>query len=112
MEFRVFTNNNNYYKKYVEALNGLFKLTDRELDIFAELLRFQIERKDTIDLDVIDRRSRRTIMQRTHTTKSNLCKYLANLKDKKVLVQVGDNWLVNPYLIPSSEQEEIKFIFE
>jgi hypothetical protein len=112
MVFRVYINSNNYYRKYVAALNGLFKLTDRELDVFSELIRFQIERSATIDLDILDMRSRRVVMKRANTRKSNFSKYVAVLKYKNILVQVDGNWVINPYLVPMSEKEEIKFIFE
>lgn len=113
MIFRTLVVERNLYKKYVEVLNNMFLLAEREMDIFAALLRVHIEWGTYTPKDITDTRSRKQVMQETLVNKNNLSKYLGNLKDKKILVYNGDKtgWVINSNLVPTIIDNEISIGF-
>jgi len=113
MEFRALVTDNNIYKKYVEVLNSLFRLAERELDVFSLLIKIQLNWGLDIPIDIIDTRSRRQLMRETLINKNNLSKYLQVLKNNKILIynENRDGWVINPSLLPKVIEDKISVNF-
>lgn len=98
--FKTTVNNNNMYRRYVEVVDTLTKLSEREKDIFAILLKIQREWKGD-RINIINRDSRKEIIKNTYVSKSNLSKYIRSLEGKNVLVDGEWGTEINPHLFPN-----------
>jgi hypothetical protein len=105
MVFKALVADRLIYKKYVEVLNSLFRLTERELDVFATLLRIHMEWGKDTPKNIIDARSRKQVMQEVLVNKNNLSNYIGELKKQKIVVYNEDRngWIINPSLVPVLE---------
>jgi hypothetical protein len=103
MEFKALVTDKLIYKKYVEILNSLFGLAEREMDVFASLLRIHMEWGIDEPKDIIDTRSRKKLMKEALINKNNLSKYIGKLKDLKIVVynKDKDGWVINQSLVPT-----------
>jgi len=103
MEFKALVTDKLIYKKYVEILNSLFGLAEREMDVFASLLKIHMEWGKDEPKDIIDARSRKQLMRETLVNKNNLSKYIGKLKSLRIIVynENKDGWVINNYLVPS-----------
>ena len=111
--FKTTVNNNNIYRRYVEVIDTLTRLSEREKDILAILLKIQHEWEGD-KINIINRKSRKEIVKNTYVSKSNLSKYIKNLREKNAIIE-GDYGLeINPYLFPdfNSENFIITYIFD
>lgn len=93
-------------KAYLEALNGLFKLTHQELEVLNLLI--------TIDPQVpCSRKARRIVCEemkfKTPVVVSN---YIKTLKEKQAVIQTVDGYKFNPILIPFEDQDAVEIIWE
>lgn len=92
------------FLEYAKLLNGYLQLTDRELQFFSYLLRFEIEYNSDFNpiKNILSRENRKYIMQETYISKNNLSKYASVLRDKSILrfLEDGKSYEVNPMLVP------------
>ena len=91
--------NGNLISEFLHTLNGILKLTDRELELMATLIYLDInyEKKPNSNKNVANTKNRRYIID-----KDNLSRYIKSFKQKGILL-VGpaeDELRVNPALIP------------
>lgn len=90
MKFGKYIKKKNLYKEYVRVLNGLFQLSERELEVFALLLKLDCEWKPILDTDyknILSGHNRKTIMKETNVNKTNLSKYLRTLKNNNIIIK-------------------------
>ena len=106
MKFKTFVNSTNIYRRYVEAIDVFTKLSEREKDVFAILLRVQHKWNDD-RINVTDTRSRKEIMRNTYVSKSNLSKYIKSLREKNVLRKGEYGDVINPLLFPNFDEHLI-----
>ena len=100
------TNAENFYKEYVTLINGILKLTDKEIDIVAELLRLY----DTSD-NVFSTENRKKLSEILKITDLNLNNHFQNLKKKGVLVTTDGELELNNRIIPELFNGDIVVAF-
>lgn len=95
---------NELITEFLHALNGILKLTDRELELMATFIKMDIEYEKTPDIakNVANTKNRKWIIENLGITKDNLSRYIKSFKEKGIL-KVGpaeDELTVNKALIP------------
>ena len=98
--------------EFLHSLNGILGLTERELQVMAALINFDInyEEQPNINKNVANTENRRWIIKNLGVTKDNLCRYLKRMKEKGLL-KVGtaeDELTVNRALIPDIINDRIQ----
>lgn len=91
------------YTEYLKSLNGLLRLTDRELEILAKIIELNPKVSDDNEFEnVVSLQVRRRIMYLTKVNKANLSKHITNFVNRKYLIR--DNITkcvkINKALIP------------
>ena len=72
----------NLYKEFLNTLNGLLRLSDREAELLVLLMELDANWKSILESsnkDILTTDYRRVIMEKTGITKTNLAKYLNKL---------------------------------
>ena len=86
------------------SLNGILRLTDRELELMAELIRLDINynKLPNEHKNIANRQNRKHIIQTLGITKDNLSRYIKAFKEKGILIAgpAEDELSVNKALIP------------
>lgn len=102
------------YNDYVQVLNGVLQLSYRESEVFSLLLKINDEMKTFIEAqgDVLATDIRRIIIKETRISKTNLSKYLDVLKEKNILIPLGEGkWGLNDVFIPEIIDDKVEIIF-
>lgn len=90
--------------EFLMALNGILRLTDRELELMAEFIRLDINyvKGPNENKNVANRLNRKHIISTLGITKDNLSRYIRSFKEKGILVAgpAEDELSVNKALIP------------
>jgi hypothetical protein len=101
-----------FFRRYVDIINVLFNLSNRELDILSLLIELDYSWHTDKYKDILDASSRKYIMRETYVNKSNLSRYVSILKDKNILVKNSDDgWEVNKRFIPVIENNHFIITF-
>jgi hypothetical protein len=86
------------------SLNGILRLTDRELELMAEFIRLDINyvKGPNENKNIANRLNRKHIISTLGITKDNLSRYIKSFKQKGILVSgpAEDELSVNKALIP------------
>jgi hypothetical protein len=79
-------------------MNSLLKLSERELDVLANLIILDINWSDlNLPKNIIDVRSRKILIRNMRINRHNLSSYITKFKRRSILVSLdGENWIVNP----------------
>lgn len=96
--------NDNLIPEFLRALNGILRLTDRELELMAVLIKMDMEyvKEPNTNKNVANRKNRKYITTNLKVSKDNLSRYIKSFKEKGLL-KVGpaeDELSVNKALIP------------
>jgi len=94
---------NNVSHEFLKTLNGLLKLTDREIDVLSILIDITIDKKHKLNQLAIDHtKIRKEIVMTTGIGRDNLCRYLQKFKSKKLLIKTDrrEGYKVNSAIIP------------
>ena len=95
---------NELITEFLHALNGILKLTDRELELMATLIKMDIEYEKIPDIakNVANTKNRKWIIENLGITKDNLSRYIKSFKEKGILKAgpAEDELTVNKALIP------------
>lgn len=83
--------------EFVKILNGLLQLSDRESQVLALLLSLDEDRGNN---DLLSTENRRYIMDEMNLKKSNLSKYISDLKSKGVIMQDENGHYINSLFVP------------
>lgn len=98
-------------REYLQAINGLIRLTKKELELMTMLVRFDMEYvfADKYEIkDAANTANRKAMMKETGMTKDNLCTYLRNLVKKGVLIKARHGELtVIPELKPVIREDHM-----
>lgn len=80
-------------EKFISALNGVFKLTDTEINVLAAL----IDHRETVNLCSPSNKKKvaEVLKLKDFNTLNN---YVKKLKDKQAIVQTKDGYDINPLL--------------
>lgn len=90
--------------EFLMSLNGILRLTDRELELMAEFIRLDINyvKGPNENKNIANRLNRKHIISTLGITKDNLSRYIKSFKEKGILVSgpAEDELSVNKALIP------------
>ena len=91
-------------RQFIETLNGILQLTEREKDLLLLLIELDINSPKIpgYNKNVVSTENRKYLRDKTGVTNDNLSRYLQKLKDKGLVVKgkADDEWYVNPAVIP------------
>lgn len=91
--------------EFLRALNGILRLTDRELDLMAMLIQIDMDYdiNSNEHKNVASTANRKHIMRTLGITKDNLSRYLKSFREKGILISgpAEDELGVNRALIPN-----------
>lgn len=97
-------NKDDLITEFLTSLNGILRLTDRELELMAELIRLDINynKRPNEHKNIANRQNRKHIIQTLGITKDNLSRYIKAFKEKGILIAgpAEDELSVNKALIP------------
>lgn len=95
---------NELITEFLHALNGILKLTDRELELMTTFIKMDIEYEKIPDIakNVANTKNRKWIIENLGITKDNLSRYIKSFKEKGILKAgpAEDELTVNKALIP------------
>lgn len=90
--------------EFLMSLNGILRLTERELELMAEFIRLDINyvKGPNENKNIANRHNRKHIISTLGITKDNLSRYIRSFKEKGILVAgpAEDELSVNKALIP------------
>ena len=97
MNLRKKVSNDSLYTEYVNILNGVLQLSNRE----AEVLSFLLAIDGSGEKNINTKNARTTIVGYLGISEPNLSKYLNTLKTKGLIIRDLDNkWVINKYIRP------------
>lgn len=96
MEIKLPVNNFSIYKTILQVLNFKYRLTDTEIDVMAQILKFKLH---TIDSDARD-----TLRKALDKSQFNINNFIKALKTKGFLYEIDKKVYVNPNLIGYMDQ--------
>ena len=92
------------YKEFLQSLNGILDLTNRELELLAALVEIDVSTPKLPELskNVISTDNRKYLNKKLKITQDNLSRYINKFKEKGLLVRgkLEDEMCVNKALIP------------
>ena len=92
------------YNEFLRSLNGILKLTDRELELLSTFIQIDINtpKLPNISKNVISTENRKYIRKTLGITPDNLSRYIPKFKNSGILVKgrIEDEVIVNKALIP------------
>ena len=102
------------YKEYTRVLNGLLKLSDRELELFYLLLEIDDNKAPILGTEnnILSTDTRKAIMNETRVNKNNLIKYINALVDKQILIKTDDGYELNEFFKPFIDYDKLIINFE
>lgn len=98
-------------RQYVEVINVLLNLSNRELDVLALLIEIDLGWNEYLEKNILDTTSRKHIMKETLMNKANLSRYLSILKGRNAIVKIKDGWCINEKLLPVLNNNKITIHF-
>lgn len=95
MKLQLQVSKQDFYQKYYQAINGILKLTNKELAILTLLSnsKFQL---GTTDKELFSSRSRSQLSQILGISKFNFNNYIKSMKDRNILVKANNTISINP----------------
>lgn len=99
-------NVNKFYFDFVNILNGVLQLSNREAEVFSYLLMADAGKQGYPD-DVNNREVRKIVKSNLGISEANLSRYLGTIKAKGLIVRNTENkWSINENIKPSVEYNE------
>jgi DNA-binding MarR family transcriptional regulator len=100
------------YMEFLQALRGVLKLTNREIEVLAELIDLDVQYTPIPDepKDVTNEDNRFIIQQRLGVSRANLSTVLKSLKDKGCLTTKNGSTEVTRSLIPDVIKDRVQII--
>ena len=94
---------NSLTHEFLMTLNGLLKLTDREIDVMSILLDITIDKRHKFNqLPIDNTKIRKYIVEVTGIGRDNLCRYLQRFKSKKLIIKTDkrEGYKINSAIVP------------
>jgi hypothetical protein len=115
MQFTKVVKRKNLYGQIGKILNGVSELSPRQMQIFSILLKVDSEWRPILDNDtknILNPIVRKAIMKDTKINKNNLSRYIAELKDKGLLVENDQGgYEIKSGLRPMEQDNVLNIIF-
>lgn len=109
-----------FYRVYLSILNGILKLTDKEIEILAEFMAIKeiddaskkfISEKERNEL-LFSGGNRKLIRTKIGTSPHNLNNYIKTLKEKGALIEKDGTLAINPKIYIPSVQNKNSIVFD
>lgn len=105
-------NKGNLYYEYLNALNGILQLTNRELELLTKFIELDVNftPMSGVSKNVANTDNRRMIKSTMGITPDNLSRYISKFKKEGLLVQgkAEDELVVNKILIPEIIKDRVQ----
>lgn len=105
-------NKGNLYYEYLNALNGILQLTNRELQLLTKFVELDVNFTPIpgVSKNVANTDNRRMIKSTMGITPDNLSRYISKFKKEGLLVQgkAEDELVVNKILIPEIIKDRVQ----
>lgn len=105
-------NKGNLYYEYLNALNGILQLTNRELELLTKFVELDVNFTPIpgVSKNVASTDNRRMIKSTMGITPDNLSRYISKFKKEGLLVQgkAEDELVVNKILIPEIIKDRVQ----
>lgn len=105
-------NKGNLYYEYLNALNGILQLTNRELELLTKFVELDVNFTPIpgVSKNVASTDNRRMIKSTIGITPDNLSRYISKFKKEGLLVQgkAEDELVVNKILIPEIIKDRVQ----
>ena len=105
-------NKGNLYYEYLNALNGILQLTNRELELLTKFVELDVNSTPipSVSKNVANTDNRRMIKSTMGITPDNLSRYISKFKKEGLLVQgkAEDELVVNKILIPEIIKDRVQ----
>lgn len=102
----------NLYFEFLKSLNGILKLTDRELDLMTELVKLDVNFEPASGLakNVASAANRKLLKSILGITPDNLSRYITKFKRDGLLIcgSAEDELFVNKILIPEVIKDRVQ----
>lgn len=102
----------NLYLEYLQSLNGILQLTEREQELMVKFIEFDLnfEPAPGVAKNVASTSNRKAIRAALGVTPDNLSRYISKLKRDGLLVRgkAEDELVVNKILIPEIIKDRIQ----
>ena len=92
------------YTDYIELMNGKWRLTFRESQVLAYLMKIDA-RETGEDKNVVGTKERKEMIKELMLNKHNLSVYIRKFKQQKILIPSGKkSWVINPVFMPGFDE--------
>ena len=98
------------YKEYLNSLNGILRLTPRELEILAKIIEYNPKATDRMEFsNVVSLQVRRKLIKNLLVNKSNLSKHITSFLDKRYLMKddITGAVYINKSLVPIIDNDTV-----
>jgi len=111
MEFNIKTTQEEFYYNYLLALNGTLRLSNKELIILSEFIKYTVKYFNEPEL-VFSSVIRKKVQAKLKISSFNVNNYIKTLKQKKIILSKNQLLYVNPNVIPRQDKEgNIRIVF-
>ena len=108
MNLRKLINKDSLYEEYINILNGVLKLSKREVEVLALILKADT---NGVGEDINSKLIRIGITKTLGISEPNLSKYLNTFKAKGIIIKENGNWVVNNNIRPIVTSGILELIF-
>lgn len=109
MKLQKKVNKTTFYTDFVNILNGVLQLSNREAEVFSIILRYNDE---GFSNNVTHKTIRAYIKNKLGISEANLSRYLGTFKTKGLIIK-GDNnkWVLNENITPTLTNNAVDITF-
>ena len=112
MKLQLQVTKEDFYKKYYQAINGILKLTNKELLILDNLsYRKSLGQSNK---ELFSSKNRTAVSTELGISKFNFNNYIKSMTDRKILIRTNKQLSINPAIyqdITNLQSVDFKFIF-
>lgn len=99
MTFNIPVNEENLYYRYLAAINGMLNLSNKEMLVLSEFLRYHMEYGDAeVAITPV---TRKRVQEKFDMSAYNVNNVITNLKKKHALIKLDKTIVVAPRIVPN-----------
>ena len=111
MKLQLQVSNKDFYTKYYQAINGILKLTSKELAILTALSNSKSQLGIT-DKELFSSSQRKLLAELLGISRFNLNNYIKSMKDRGILVKANKVMAINPSIYKDINSiDSLDFLF-
>jgi hypothetical protein len=111
MTYNITTTKEDFFKKYLYIINGTLKLSEKEILILAEFLKYTLEYSKDPEL-IFSSSIRKKIQNTLKISSANLNNYIQYLKNKKVIVETNGLLTIAKIIVPTIKENNYEVTFK